>query len=65
MSGLGSLSCNQSKKLKPYPEMVKIAPEIAQTLKLAKKGDFVVLTAGEPLGIAGGTNVLRIVEIHE
>ena len=28
-----------------------------------KKGDTVVLTAGVPLGVAGNTNMLRVVEV--
>lgn len=52
-----------SQNIKTYPEMVKKAPEIAQEMELAQTGDLIVLTAGDPLGIAGGTNVLRIVEV--
>lgn len=49
--------------IKTYAHMIQAAPEIAQQLKLAKKGSFLVITAGEPLGIAGGTNVLRVIEV--
>ncbi len=39
---------------------VRIASEIAQQYKLAKKGDRFVLTAGVPFGTPGSTNILRV-----
>ena len=41
----------------------------AQALLIAKgvvaKGDLIVLTIGEPIGCAGGTNTLKIVRVGE
>jgi pyruvate kinase len=31
--------------------------------KVVQKGDFVVLTIGEPFGEAGGTNTMKIVKV--
>jgi pyruvate kinase len=30
-----------------------------------QKGDYIVLTIGEPFGIAGGTNTMKIVKVGE
>ena len=32
---------------------------------LVKRGDLIVLTVGEPMGQAGGTNTLKIVRVGE
>jgi pyruvate kinase len=32
---------------------------------IVEKGDFIVLTAGEPMGNSGGTNTLKIVRVGE
>ena len=29
------------------------------------KGDYIILTIGEPFGIAGGTNTMKIVKVGE
>jgi pyruvate kinase len=59
-----------------YPLMVKfighdreeLLREAEQTLfdnKVVKEGDLIVLTIGEPIGKAGGTNTMKIVKVGE
>ena len=33
--------------------------------KVVKDGDLIVLTIGEPIGKAGGTNTMKIVKVGE
>lgn len=44
-------------------ELFADAVEKAQKAGYVKKGDIVVITAGVPLGIAGKTNMIRVVEV--
>jgi pyruvate kinase len=59
-----------------YPLMVKYAgSDRAEQLReaekvlvengVAKEGDLIVLTIGEPIGKAGGTNTMKIVRVGE
>jgi pyruvate kinase len=59
-----------------YPLMVKyvghdreeLLREAEKTLfdnKVVKEGDLIVLTIGEPIGKAGGTNTMKIVKVGE
>jgi pyruvate kinase len=41
-------------------ELFDTASNLAKSLKLAKKGDLVVITGGIPLGQAGTTNLLKV-----
>lgn len=41
-------------------EMFEIGVEKALEIKLVKKGDTIVITAGGPVGIAGTTNLLKV-----
>lgn len=44
-------------------DLFEEATRAAEKSGLVKKGDIVVLTAGVPLGIAGTTNMIRVIEI--
>lgn len=44
-------------------DLFEEAAKVAEEAGLIKKGDVVVLTAGVPLGTAGNTNMLRVIEI--
>lgn len=44
-------------------ELFEEASRAAEKAGLVKKGDVVVLTAGVPLGTAGTTNMIRVIEI--
>ena len=44
-------------------DLFEEATRVAEEAGLIKKGDVVVLTAGVPLGTAGNTNMLRVIEI--
>lgn len=44
-------------------ELFEEASRAAEKTGLVKKGDVVVLTAGVPLGTAGTTNMIRVIEI--
>ena len=59
-----------------YPLMVKYVGEDREELLaeaenvlvqngVVEKGDLIVLTIGEPIGFAGGTNTLKIVRVGE
>ena len=37
---------------------------LAKSEKIVKKGDYVVITAGAPIGVSGSTNNLRIAKIN-
>lgn len=44
-------------------DLFEVAVQAAEKAGYIKKGDTVVLTAGVPLGVAGNTNMLRVVEV--
>lgn len=44
-------------------DLFEVAVRATQEAGYIKKGDTVVLTAGVPLGVAGNTNMLRVVEV--
>ena len=44
-------------------DLFEVAVCAAQKAGYINKGDTVVLTAGVPLGVAGNTNMLRVVEV--
>ncbi|WP_313950358.1 pyruvate kinase [Accumulibacter sp.] len=46
-------------------ELLHNAEERLIKEKLIEKGDFIVLTAGEPMGNSGGTNTLKIVRVGD
>jgi len=59
-----------------YPLMVKYVGHDREELlqeaekalvgsKVVKEGDIIVLTIGEPIGKAGGTNTMKIVKVGE
>ena len=43
--------------------MIENACELAKKEKIVRKGDYVVITAGAPIGVSGSTNNLRIAKI--
>lgn len=49
-----------NQRLHKVEEIISTALEIAQAQGLAKRGDTVVITAGEPFGQTGSTNTMRI-----
>lgn len=51
--------------IKTYEDMIREAPHILLSLDKGYLGSSVILTAGEPLGLAGGTNILRILKLEE
>lgn len=51
------------KKEETADELFEEASRAAEKAGLVKKGDVVVLTAGVPLGTAGTTNMIRVIEI--
>ena len=48
---------------KSFSGMIDNACELAKKEGIVKKGDFVVVTAGAPIGVSGSTNNLRIAKI--
>ena len=48
---------------KSFSGMIENACELAKKEKIVKKGDYVVITAGAPIGVSGSTNNLRIAKI--
>ena len=48
---------------KSFSGMIDNACYLAKTEKIVKKGDYVVITAGAPIGVSGSTNNLRIAKI--
>jgi pyruvate kinase len=48
-----------------FTEMVDKARRIAKDQGFARTGDYIVVTAGEPFGTPGRTNVLRIARVLE
>jgi pyruvate kinase len=53
-----------SRDITTFTEMVQKASRIAYSHGFASAGERVVITAGVPFGSPGGTNILRIAEIH-
>ena len=49
---------------KSFSGMIENACELAKKEGIVKKGDFVVITAGAPIGVSGSTNNLRIARIN-
>ena len=48
---------------KSFSGMIDNACELAKKEGIVKKGDYVVITAGAPIGVSGSTNNLRIAKI--
>ncbi|WP_298188683.1 pyruvate kinase [uncultured Pseudomonas sp.] len=53
-----------NERLSKVEDVTRTALEIARSTGLAKTGDTVVITAGEPFGQPGSTNSLRIEILH-
>lgn len=51
------------KTLKSADEMFKVGKEVALKYKFVKKGDTLVVSAGDPVGVSGQTNLMRVVEV--
>ena len=49
---------------KSADELFDVAVKQARRAGIVSKGDHIVLTAGVPLGIAGNTNMLRVIEVE-
>ena len=48
---------------KSFSGMIENACDVAKKEKIVKRGDYVVITAGAPIGVSGSTNNLRIAKI--
>ena len=48
---------------KSFSGMIENACDLAKKEGIVKKGDYVVITAGAPIGVSGSTNNLRIAKI--
>jgi len=46
-------------------ELLYAAEQLLIEAGMVQKGDFIVLTAGEPMGNSGGTNTLKIVRVGD
>ncbi|MCM8594961.1 pyruvate kinase [Accumulibacter sp.] len=46
-------------------ELLKDAEQLLTDAGIVRKGDFIVLTAGDPMGTSGGTNTLKIVRVGD
>jgi pyruvate kinase len=46
-------------------ELLREAEKVLVENKVVKEGDLIVLTIGEPIGKAGGTNTMKIVKVGE
>ena len=46
-------------------ELLREAEKVLVDSKVVKEGDLIVLTIGEPIGKAGGTNTMKIVKVGE
>ncbi len=53
------------KIVEPYTigELFKLGADLAVKTGLAKKGELIVITGGIPVGVAGGTNMLKVERI--
>ena len=49
---------------KSFSGMIENACDLAKKEGIVKKGDYVVITAGAPIGVSGSTNNLRIAKIN-
>ncbi len=49
---------------KSFSGMIENACELAKKEGIVKRGDYVVVTAGAPIGVSGSTNNLRIAKIN-
>ena len=49
---------------KSFSGMIENACDLAKKERIVKKGDYVVITAGAPIGVSGSTNNLRIAKIN-
>ena len=49
---------------KSFSGMIENACDLAKKEKIVRKGDYVVITAGAPIGVSGSTNNLRIAKIN-
>ena len=49
---------------KSFSGMIDNACELAKKEGIVRKGDYVVITAGAPIGVSGSTNNLRIAKIN-
>jgi len=54
-----------SQEIDSFEAMVKVAKQSALKEGFASQGESLVITSGEPFGVTGSTNVLRIVQIDE
>ena len=48
---------------KSFSGMIENACDLAKSERIVKRGDYVVVTAGAPIGVSGSTNNLRIAKI--
>jgi pyruvate kinase len=46
-------------------ELLEEAENVLVRNNLVQKGDLIVITIGEPIGKAGGTNTMKIVKVGE
>ena len=46
-------------------ELLQEAEKVLVESKVVKEGDLIVLTIGEPIGKAGGTNTMKIIKVGE
>jgi pyruvate kinase len=46
-------------------ELLEESENVLLRAGLVQKGDLIVLTIGEPIGKAGGTNTMKIVRVGE
>ena len=49
--------------LKDFNKLEKVAVMTAQKNKIGKKGDYLVVTAGYPIGVKGMTNLVYAVKL--
>jgi len=52
------------KKAENQTELFRNAVAEAKNAGYINKGDFVVITAGLPLGVSGTTNMIRVIEVE-
>ena len=45
-------------------QMIDYAIAKARSMRLLKKGDLAVITAGVPLAVAGSTNLIKVHEVE-
>ncbi len=49
-----------ARQIKSTDEMIDYTEKLLVEKKLVKKGDTIVIVAGVPLGVKGGTNLLKM-----